>query len=111
MMSEDEDSSVDDIEHRINNWYPRDVLRRTNWLYRVDALRPHDLREMDIIWELCELMQEYASRFIILAYSLRAIVNFTSDHVLAEKLETIVKTIIKLIEMFWSEGYCYFLDF
>ena len=33
-----EDSSVNDIEHHLNNWYPQEVLRRTNWLCRVDAL-------------------------------------------------------------------------
>ena len=56
-------------------------------------------------------MKDYATQFIIWAYSLRAIISATTDHVFAEKLEGIVKTIITMIEMFWSEGYCYFLDF
>ena len=56
-------------------------------------------------------MKDYTTQFIIWAYSLRAIISATTDHVFAEKLEGIVKTIIIMIEMLWSEGYCYFLDF
>ena len=43
---------IDDEDHPFQRWYPRDILARTNWLYRVDALRPHDRREMTVIAEL-----------------------------------------------------------
>ena len=107
----DKDSSVDDIKHYVNNWYPREVLRRTNWFYRVDALRPHDIREMNILWELCGLLKNYATQFIILVYSLRTIISASTDQVFAKTFDGIVRTIITMIEMFWLEGYCYFLDF
>ena len=44
------ESSIDDVEQGLHNWQPRNILRRTNWLYRVDALRPHAIREMPILW-------------------------------------------------------------
>ena len=91
MSDNDADSSVDDIERHVNTWYPRNILRRTNWLYRVDALRPHDIQEMDNLWELCELLKDDATQFIIKAYSLHAIINTPTDHVFAGKLEVIVK--------------------
>ena len=49
MNGNDTDTSVDDIKRHINNWYPDNVPQRANWLYRVDALRPHDVCEMDIL--------------------------------------------------------------
>ena len=87
MIHNVEDSSVNDIEHHLNNWYPREVLRRTNWngLYRADALRPHDIREMDTLWELCELLKDYVTPFIIWAYSLRTIISASTDPIFAEK--------------------------
>ena len=52
-MSDENTSSEedDDSEHLNHNsvqsmWVPRNILRRTNWLYHVDALRIHDMREM-----------------------------------------------------------------
>ena len=30
------------------HWNPCNIFRRTNWLYRVDSLRIHDMREMQI---------------------------------------------------------------
>ena len=58
------DSSIDDVDQGFQSWYPRDILRRTNWLYRVDALCPHDIREMSVLWELTELFWYYATQFI-----------------------------------------------
>ena len=40
---------VDEIEVNVCQWYPHDLLRRTNWLHRVDALRIHDIREMRLL--------------------------------------------------------------
>ena len=36
----------------LRHWFPRDILSLTNWLYRVDTLRPHDIRELSILGEL-----------------------------------------------------------
>ena len=106
-----DDSSIDDVESHLEQWFPRNILRRTNWLYQVDALRPHDIREMNIIWELCEDFECYARQFIIWAYSIRFIISATADTVYADKLESLVKLIVKMAEMFWAQGYCFFLDF
>ena len=57
--------SVNDIESELETRRPRDVSRRTNWLYRVDALRNYDRREMSVIWELTELCRGYNTQFII----------------------------------------------
>ena len=45
----DADNVVSDFDDAIDQWYPRAVLRRTNWLDRVDALRPGDIREMGVL--------------------------------------------------------------
>ena len=47
-ITNDED---DNNEHQDQNleqlhWNLRNISRQTNWLYHVDALRNHDMREM-----------------------------------------------------------------
>ena len=116
-MSDELSSSDDDNSEVFNNdysqlsWVPRDILRRTNWLYRVDALRIHDLREMHNLWEICNLFEKYASMFVAWAYSIKAIMFTSTDNILISKLNNIFTILTKIIELFWSEGYCYFLDF
>ena len=39
------------------------------------------------------------------------IISASTDPIFTEKMEGIVTTIITMIQMFWSEGYCYYLDF
>ena len=67
----DADSHLSDIEDTANQWRPRDFLRRTNWLYRVDALRLRDIREMRTFTELFYLCQHHAQQFIVWAWALR----------------------------------------
>ena len=116
-MSIDSSSTDDDDSEQSNedlsqiSWLPRDLLRRTNWLYRVDALRIHDMREMYQLWDICNLFERYATMFIAWAYSIKAIMSTSTDNIVTSKLNNIFIIITKLIEMFWSEGYCYFLDF
>ena len=66
---------------------------------------------MNILCDLSELLQSYATQFVIWAYYIRSIVSITTDNVYAKKLGAVVKLIIKMADMFWSEGYCYFLDY
>ena len=61
----DVNNLIDNVEESVREWRPRDVLRRTNWLYRVDALRPRDIREMKTLKELVELYQTYAEQFVL----------------------------------------------
>ena len=35
----------------------------------------------------------------------------STDNQYVKRLEGAVKLIVKMIEMFWSEGYCFFLDY
>ena len=109
--SDEDDSEVFNNDYSQLSWVPRDVLRRTNWLYRVDALRIHDLREMHNLWEMCNLFEKYASMFVAWAYSIKAIMFTSTDNILISKLNNIFTILTKIIELFWSEGYCYFLDF
>ena len=117
MSDENTSSEEDDDSEHLNHssvqsmWVPRNILRRTNWLYRVDALRNHDMREMRMLWDVCSLCERYATQFIAWAYSIKAIINISIDSNIISKFDRILSIITKLIEMFWSEGYCYFLDF
>jgi hypothetical protein len=54
------DNVVSDVEDAIDEWYPRALLRRTNWLYRVDALRPSDVRDMNVLLHSIQLCQSHA---------------------------------------------------
>ena len=91
-MSSESTSSEeeDDSEHVDHNstlllWVPRNILRRTNWLYRVNTLRIHDMREMQILWEVCSLCKRYATQFIAWAYSMKAITRIPTDRIMISK--------------------------
>ena len=45
-------------EDSLRNWSPRNIISRTNWLYRVYALCNHDIREMNLLWEISSLFLE-----------------------------------------------------
>ena len=113
------ESSDDDVNEEANNdesnlgnqWIPRDILRRTNWLYRIDALRNHNMRGMQVIWELTEIRERYTTQFIIWAYAIKVFLQNAINVVIINKLESLLTLMIKLINILWSEGYCYFLDF
>ena len=51
---------VSAIENVVDQWHPRDILQRTNLLYRVEALRPRDVREMCVLIHLVRLCQTHA---------------------------------------------------
>ena len=40
---------ITDFINDLSEWYLRGSVFRTNWLYRIDALRNHDIREMSLI--------------------------------------------------------------
>ena len=71
--------SIESITDNLTQWYPRDILQRTNWLYRMDSLRNHDVREMSLLWEIAELFQDYATSFLVWAHSIKSIMTITSD--------------------------------
>lgn len=59
MNSNGDDSATEDTLERAREWFSHNIIRRTNWLYRVDALRPHDIREMDVLSKLVYLFRGY----------------------------------------------------
>ena len=95
----------------INRWYPRDILRRTNWLYRVDSLRNHDIREMSALWEVASLCLEYSNQFVLWAHIIKTIISNTIDPFRSEQLTKIFNIIIEILQLISSEGYCFYLDF
>ena len=82
----DEEAQQDD-ESFLRNWYPRDIASRTNWLYRIDALRMHDIREMHIIWDLMNLYKHYATQFLIWATVVSSVLHSTTNYLLREQLQ------------------------
>ena len=100
-----------DAEGPFRSWLPRDILRRTNWLYRVNVLRPHDHRESAFIWELVTIFRAYATQFLLWAYSLTTVARNATNVEFASKLQKVITVISSMIELLWSEGYCYFLEF
>ena len=66
--SEDIDSNQSYEGSEDDEWYPRDILSRTNWQYRTDALRVSDIRDMNVILELVDAFKEYAFHFLIWAH-------------------------------------------
>ena len=105
------DNDNDNDDRPLRHWFPRDILRRTNWLYRVDALRPHDIRELSIIGELVFLYRDYAMKFLIWAHSLTAIARNSLNSNFSNRLQNIIDIILSMTELLWSEGYCCLLDY
>ena len=60
-------NSLARIESYFSRWHPRAVLRRTNWLYRVDALYLNDVTYLDTLQDNIVLLRDYPSQFRIMA--------------------------------------------
>ena len=69
--SDDEPPDIPDVNELdgfVRRWLPRNVMNRTNWLHRVDALRVHDIREMRVLWEVAEMCLEHCNQFVLWSY-------------------------------------------
>ena len=106
-MSNEHPAEEDTHESPFRVWYPRDILRRTNWLYRQDALRVHDIREMSILWELTWLCRGYATQFLLWAYALIDASRLLNGFLHSSMQKTYL-FVIDMVSLLWSEGYCYF---
>ena len=104
-------SNINDIKSGLNSWHPCDVLRCTNWIYRIDALHNDNMREIQFIWKVAALFEGYATQFIIWAYAIKLIISRTQVDRLSEGLQKVLGMILKTTDLFWLEGYSYFLDF
>ena len=69
------------------------------------------MREMHILWEIRSLCERYATQFIAWVYSIKAFIATLTNSIVISKFENFIIIVTKIIEMFWSEGYCYYLDF
>ena len=105
------DDVVSDIENVVSQWHPRDILRRTNWLYRVDALRPRDVRDMNVLMDLVTLCQTHAQQFVIWGYSLRFASRRPNSNVRSSRYKKISLLVLQMAQLFLSEGYCFFLEY
>ena len=109
---DDIESGIDhNVESYIQNWYPREILRRTNWLYRVDSLRMHDVREMNIMWELACLFKYYATQFLLWSFLLAKKMRQTINDSIKQTVKKAWKITTSMVMFLLSEAYCYFLDF
>ena len=88
---------MDELESNDPNWYPRDILRRTNWLHRVDALRNYDIRETGLLWEVASLCLEQCSQFIIWAHVVKHFMNVVTDASFQLHLKSVFDLIINIL--------------
>ena len=69
MNNSDDDSpdipDVNDLDGFVQWWLPRNMMNRTSWLHRVDALCAHDIREINILWEVTEMCLEHCNQFFM----------------------------------------------
>ena len=98
--SEDDESEHFNHDSSLLSWVPRNILRRTNWLYCVDALIIHDIREMHNLWEICNLLKRYATQCITWAYSIKAFISTSSDNIVISKSQNILIIITKSLKRF-----------
>ena len=82
----------------MRQWYPRDLLRRTNWLHRVDALRIHDIREMRLLWEATSMIQDYCHMFVIWENVIMLVINSSTNGV-GNHLHKVLETIMSILQM------------
>ena len=97
-------------DNNLSLWYPRSTIRRTNWLYRTDALRVSDLREITLAWELFSSHTDYVLHLLMLLHALSMKIQSSVGNIELQMKKTI-KWIKMVILFLWSEAYCYFLDF
>ena len=103
MMESDQNNNDDEEMNTI--WLPRQVQNRTNWLYRIDALRPHDIREMNIIWELVCILKDYAIEYHIWAHILVRKIKQTRSGSIRIKTRKVLKVAISMMQLLWVESY------
>ena len=113
-MSDDNQNMVTDeetgyIEDEIQ--LPRRSVRDTNWMYRVDALRTHDHREMEVqvhhsLALLCNAVQALAY-----AFTFRYTVLDGSMNTLCPQFDALYENLLQTVYLFLSESYCCFIDY
>ena len=111
MSYQSSQSIVDQIDEIVHDWYPRHVLNRTNWLYRIDSLRPRDIGEMTLLFDMVIMLKAYTIQLLVLGSSVRSIMLDQPDGPYRNNLERTFDIVIELTQLFVSEGYGYFLKY
>ena len=111
MESSDQQDRLDEVENAVTRWHPRAILRRTNWLYHVDALRPTDLTYLNSLQDVIIILREYATQFLTMAgiWVHLKVHGRTVD--IRERANTLFPVVIAMSQVFVSEGYCYLMDY
>ena len=96
--SDDDDSnSSSSVSDDWNRWLPRRNLRETNWIYRVDALRPHDNREMDLHLRLSQGLLCCTMKFIVYAFSLKKLISSEANANIKAALRQVLDKVMGLV--------------
>ena len=85
MESSSEQGSVDEIERAVVLWRPRAVLRQTNLMYRVDALRPLDVDHLHLLWDNVIILRKYTLQFLIWGSVLSHLKVFGASHYIRDR--------------------------
>ena len=106
-------SDNDSHNHQLSDFIllPREVLSRTNWLYIIDALQVHDRREMKLLWKLTVLLLQYMVWVANYAVVLITLMKRNYDYGRMIIIRKTYRKVIQLIELAYSERYCYFMDY
>ena len=81
MSSTDVDGETDSSSSHDEDvrWSPRRRERDTNWMYRVDALRTHDTREMESYYEMSRWQLLQTMMLLVYVFSIKEFVSRTQD--------------------------------
>ena len=109
MNASSQSNSLASIESYLSHWHSRAVLHQTNWLYRVDALRPNDITYLNTLQDKIILLRDYASPFLIMATVLSHLIqNGRTPHI-RERLPFFPS--LGLSQVLLSERYCFLMDY
>ena len=55
--------NINELDGLVQCWLPHNMTNLTNWLHHVNALFVHDIREMNVLWEVAEMCLEHCNQF------------------------------------------------
>ena len=99
-------SYEEDIE-----WSPRRRVRDTNWMYRVDALRTRDTREMESYYDLSRQQLMQAMVLLVHVFSIKEFISRVRDVLVQTHLQNLYDRLIQMVHLYHSEAYCNFISY
>ena len=106
-----EHDSVDEIEHDVSYWRSPAVLCRTNWIYRIDALRPLDVDHLHLLWDNVVILRKYVLQFLVRGSVLSHLQVFGASDNIKHCCSNLLPIVLHISQACVSEGYCGMLDF